>query len=238
MPAFPPNMDLIKIPIAKPPSDVQFNFIDPVTFEPINIPVSAVTTILAISILGIRLFTTKKITHTASYEDLTTILAVLCSISYSGLIYSIGDHARHGWDVLVSAIPPHLQQITFSLIIIAAIGLFLAKLSILLLLLLLFSISRRFRYFAIAGILGALIISGWTMIACTALCVPHIGETWSDLSVRSRCILTRQQTIAFGACAMLLDFYMVALPIPLVWKMQMDRKKKAGNLVIFLTGFM
>ena len=37
---------------------------------------------------------------------------------------------------------------------------------------------------------------------------------------------------------MCLDFYLLYLPLPIVWKLQMERKRKLGVITIFLTGLM
>ena len=52
-----------------------------------------------------------------------------------------------------------------------------------------------------------------------------------DVCVRIHGLLFKE----FATCV---DFYLLYLPLPIVWKLQMDRKRKLGVIAIFLTGLM
>jgi len=133
-------------------------------------------------------------------------------------------------------------SLTFKLIlsetIVGALGLLCAKLSILLLLFRLFSPNRRFRYFIYVGIAWATVISLTTVIAAAALCSPRRGEAFNSIMVTQRCPHQEIWAVVQGTLNVLLDFYILYLPIPVIWKLQLGKNRKIGVLGIFMTGLM
>lgn len=235
--SLPPGINPAMLPSMAPPSGVEPNFINPVTLADATIAVSATTSVLAVVFLSMRLYSTLGITRSASYDDGASIVAMMFSLAYIGLVISTKENARHGWDLPVSALTASYFKIILSESIIAALGFLFSKVSVLLLLFRLFSPTRNFRYLVYIGIVWATVISLVTLVVAGALCVPWPGESFSSLTVVERCTHQETWAVVQGPLNMLLDFYILYLPIPMVWKLQMGQRRKIGVTAIFMTGF-
>ena len=74
-----------------------------------------------------------------------------------------------------------------------------------------------------------------TQIAATVLCTPRRGQDWSSPSVVARCMKDVPFAVVRGSINVLIDFYILYLPIPILWKLQLRSRKKIGVIVIFTT---
>lgn len=233
-----PGMDPNMIPAAKPPPGVMPNFINPVTLANNIVAVASTVLVLTAILLSIRLFSTLKITRSASYDDCAIVIAMVLSTAYAALIIDTRDKARHGWDVPISAYTTRYFKIILSETVIAAFGFLFSKLSILLLLFRVFSPTRMFRYCVYNGMFWTVIISLVTILVAFGFCAPRTGESFNTMSTMKRCGDLQIWAVVQGALYVILDFYILFLPIPMVWNLQMDLKRKVGVTAIFLTGFM
>lgn len=163
---------------------------------------------------------------------------VLMTSKYRRLVVNTRDNARHQWDLPITAYTASYFKIIFVETIIATIGFLFSKASILLLLFRLFFPTQRFRYFTYIGIIWAIIISSASLIIAGPLCAPRQGESFGSVMVAERCTHEDIWAVVQGTLNMLLDFYIFYLPIPMVLKLQMGRKKKIGVMAVFMTGLM
>ncbi|CAD6577266.1 MAG: hypothetical protein ASARMPREDX12_008289 [Alectoria sarmentosa] len=184
-----------------------------------------------------RLYSTLSITRSASYDDGANVLAMIFSLGYVGLIISTKDNARHGWDLHISAYTASYLKIILSETIIAALGFFFSKISVLLLLFRLFSPTQSFRCLVYIGIIWASLILLTSLAVAGALCAPWSGESFGSLPTFERCTHQETWAVAQGALNTILDFFILYLPIPMVWKLNMGQRRKIGVTAIFMTGF-
>lgn len=234
--ALPQGLDLSKVPSMLPPPGVQPNFVNPKTGAEAIIAISATTSILGVILLSGRLYSTLRITRSAGYDDYACVAAMIFSLAYMGLNLHMMDYARHMWDMPIASFTPSVFKIIFYATICGALGLMFAKLSILLLLFRLFSPDRRFRYSIYVGIVWTTLISLTTVIVAGALCAPRKGESFDSLTLVQRCKNEEIWAAVQGALNVALDFYILYLPVPVIWKLQLGRKRKIGVLGIFMTG--
>ena len=69
------------------------------------------------------------------------------------------------------------------------------------------------------------------------MCAPRRGESFADLTVAERCSHETTWAVVQGASDVVLDFFIIYLPIPMLWKLNMGFQRKIGVMAIFLTGF-
>lgn len=118
-------------------------------------------------------------------------------------------------------------------------AIFLAKLSILLLYLEIFSIDRRGRItiFIAIGIIAAHCLADIT--GFSVLCVPTPGISWDTFDDSNNCkVVADALSIAMGSISVFSDLLIIYIPIPLVWKLQLSTRKKIGVTMIFVTGIL
>lgn len=74
----------------------------------------------------------------------------------------------------------------------------------------------------------------WTNIPITTYyCSPRIGEPWD--AVAQTCSKTKIFLLIQGVFSVVLDVYILILPIPMVLKLQMSRKRRLSILGVFGT---
>ena len=233
----PPGMDPSIIPLASPPQGATSNFNNPKSLEHTIIAVSAISSVITVVQLSTRVYGTSRITRSAGLDDCMTVIAFLFSMAFTGLVLSRREYARHQWDITLTDISISSKMILPEDIL-APLALLLSKLSILLLLFRLFSVDRRTRNMIYIGAFWATVTSLTTVIVLGFQCSPRSGESFGSLVWRSRCQHGQLWAVIQGAMNATLDFYLLYLPIPMVWRLRLSVKRKVGVLSIFMTGLM
>ena len=235
--SLPPGVDLNMIPSMAPPPGVVSNFINPVTLAEPILAVCTATSALAVILLCMRLYSTTRITRSASYDDAAVVVALVLSFCYAGVVIDFRDNARHGWDLPLSAYTPGFAKVVFAEQIFSGLSLFFGKVSILLLLFRLFAPTRWFRYMIYLGIAWTTLITLVSIIVAAALCTPRHGESFGDVPVAERCSKETTWALIGGVSDVVVDLFIIYLPIPMLWKLNMGLQRKIGIMAIFLTGF-
>lgn len=131
--------------------------------------------------------------------------------------------------------PLVLSQTITSLGVIYPIVILCLKLSISLLYLRLFGLHKTFKYLVYLGIgfcsIFYIAYDG-AQIATTVQC------TTAQQMTRSICRNAHVLVVMSGTVNVVTDFYLLALPIPLVIQLQLKQRRKWGILAIFMTGLM
>ncbi|MCJ1384816.1 hypothetical protein MMC17_007934 [Xylographa soralifera] len=231
-------MDLSMISALTPPPGTTSNFINPTSLATTTIVCSAIFLALATAFVLVRLYANLRITNSIGWDDGAATLALLGSVSYCGIILSTLYYTRHEWDIPITAFTASYLQKIYVDTIVGGFTLFFAKLSLFLLLLRLFAPNHRLRYQAYFGIAVSACLFLATIIVPSALCVPRKGQNWDDLSIILKCSEERYFAVVQGVINVALDFFLLYIPIPVVWTLQLQPKKKIGVIAIFTTGFM
>ena len=115
------------------------------------------------------------------------------------------------------------------------------KLSLFVLYLEIFGRLRWLRYSALIG----MIITGLFYFASAIIyavpCSPRNGHNqtaYLQAIVSPQCLTTRPMMVVIGAASVVSDLYLVILPLPAVWSLQLPFRKKIGVSAMFLTGSM
>ena len=116
---------------------------------------------------------------------------------------------------------------------------FLAKLSVLFLYLRVFGVDKRTRiltYIAMAINFALCLID---IIGYAIVCVPSPGQSWELADAKAKCEVTGDLLgVVTAAINIFNDFFVIAIPIPAVWSLQLATKRKIGVSAIFLTGLL
>ena len=155
-----------------------------------------------------------------------------------GLEIYIDDYARQGWDLPLSYYRSKYYKVVISTAWVSALALFFSKMSVLLLYVRLFTPTRKLRALIYFGILWTILINFTSIIVVAALCAPRQHESLSSLSSIQRCGQLQAWAVVQGSLNVILDFYILYLPVPVVWNLKMTQKRKLGVLAIFMTGLM
>ena len=132
---------------------------------------------------------------------------------------------------------PDVYQNFTILILLYGPAIFLAKLSILLLYLELFAVNKQTRIMIAIGI--TLITSQCiaTITGQAVLCVPKPGVSWEIGDATHNCMVIADLFgICMAAISLSSDLFVIYIPMPVVWGLQLPLRKKVGISVIFFTG--
>ena len=99
------------------------------------------------------------------------------------------------------------------------------------------------KYMAIVGMTVTGLHYWVTFIVFAVLCAPrgigpHSKMSYLQALASARCAKSRPLNIIIGVFNVVSDLYLILLPLPAVWSLQLPLRKKLGVSMIFLTGLM
>ena len=116
---------------------------------------------------------------------------------------------------------------------------FLAKLSVLLLYLELFSISKQTRIMVAIALAISISQCLATIIGNAILCVPKPGVIWMIGDNTHNCrVVADLYGVIMGAISVFSDFFVIWIPLPVIWQLHLPVRKRVGVSVIFITGIL
>ncbi|KAL9602882.1 MAG: hypothetical protein Q9219_001578 [cf. Caloplaca sp. 3 TL-2023] len=203
--------------------------------------IDLITISLAFATVVLRCYTKFLLIHAPWWDDYTCIIALIVAIGRTAVDF-VGQYqfgaGRHFWDI-----PPEYYNGFLTTIAVDGylyiVAITFAKLSLLLFLYRIFHVDKRFR---IAAWVTGGILSVWATVAVLLAifaCRP-VAASWNlklMMDPNTRCEPKAYNTEnVYGFCNVITDVVLIIMPMPLVWHMQMDRKKKLGILLVFATG--
>ncbi|KAH9211061.1 hypothetical protein DL95DRAFT_274009, partial [Leptodontidium sp. 2 PMI_412] len=199
-----------------PPPGVRPNFKHPESIGYLLVIVTAVFLPFASVVVILRLYTKRVIVRAIGYDDY--------------LHYGLGVH---GWDVPLTTYSPFVKMILSSGAVYGLSFMFV-KLSILLLYLQL-SPHRKFRAMVYAIMITTILYSLLGSFEFLFTCRP-IAKVW-DLTITSGSCYSGAKILAVhGGLSIATDITMLVLPITMLWKLQLPRRRKVAVVALFMTG--
>lgn len=130
-----------------------------------------------------------------------------------------------------------------SLIIVSIYGpcLWFIKISLFVLYLEIFGLLRWLRYLAFGGMIVTGLFYFASMFAFAILCSPKHGHSqiaYITALASPQCSKAQPLSTVIGAVSVVSDLYLIVLPLPAVWSLQLSFRRKLGVSAMFLTGFM
>lgn len=77
------------------------------------------------------------------------------------------------------------------------------------------------------------------IIGYSIVCVPLPGQSWETADATPKCMETGDLIgVILASISIFNDFFILIIPIPTIWALQMTTRKKIGISVIFFTGLL
>ncbi|KAL5332697.1 hypothetical protein BJX70DRAFT_383319 [Aspergillus crustosus] len=235
------NVDLSRIPLSPPPPGEVTNFVNPESISwagrlaiYLTLPVMAVAVVLR---AYVRL---RK--HQVGIDDYLLALGAASSASFCGTLLPVflkDVWGRHAWDIPASSILPWFFEYSVVAGCLYNISAMFTKISILAFYLRIFSISPRARTFIWSGIVTILVVYMGLTISFLAWMVPRRGDGGWGSRANLRRMGDSSRIIDFtqGMFSVVSDFYVIAIPTAIIFRLNMAMRKKVGVACIFLIGF-
>ncbi|MCJ1466366.1 hypothetical protein MMC07_004985 [Pseudocyphellaria aurata] len=245
---------LFNQPISPPPPGVTSNLADPNSRASEVYIATGICLPFILSFAALRFYAKTTIMKKMNWDDVTCTLGLLAGISYIAIIVAAVSGTAYGfhlWDItladftkeqLLSSFGDSYELQLFLIIeIIYGPCIWLIKLALFVLYLEIFGLLLWLRYLVLTGafVSGAFYIA--SMIGFIVMCGPKDGQ--SQLSYLKalagpECTRATQLGNAVGVFNVVSDIYLILIPLPAVWSLQMPLRKKVGASAIFLTGLM
>ncbi|KAH6653324.1 hypothetical protein BKA67DRAFT_569192 [Truncatella angustata] len=229
--SIPPGTDLCSIPAGPVPDGMTPNFIDPPDLSTATLVVGGVLTALSTTLVVGRLCNAWGHMKLADY---LTIFGFILSTSYTGIVMAMHKYSRHAWDLPACwYISDYNWKLLFSQNLLLGLTQFITKAAIFVLYLQLFATGKKTRYAITAGIIfmGMLYLPHPILVA--VYMTPHSDETWADLALDGRPQKISLYAPVHGVGSIVLDTYIFIIPILVLRKLHVDRKKKLQLLAVF-----
>ncbi|KAA6410958.1 MAG: hypothetical protein FRX48_05269 [Lasallia pustulata] len=230
---------ILEGPAMPPPPGVNPNFVDPHSQGPtLIIGGSIMITLMTLFVLA-RGYTKYHIIRKASWDDVTCVIAAVGAVAYFVIcIYAVrGKMGTHQWNVrYADLISDRLVIPTYLVGVVVPFILFFAKLSFFLLYLQLFRPIKALRLCIYAGAVftGLLYIS--CIVVFLAYQTPHPGQSFQ--AFQSRAVIKKAQIVCtvLGVTGTVIDLYILVLPIAAISQLQLEKRRKIGVILVFMTG--
>ncbi|KAI1407947.1 hypothetical protein F5Y13DRAFT_194795 [Hypoxylon sp. FL1857] len=217
----------------EPPPGVEPNFIDPPSQQRGNIALHTVClTLVTVSVvmrLCTRVFVSKT---TLGIDDYFCIISYALTVTFPGLLFKAYSKGigRHMWDEPAEWLADALKFLAISsyvYVLVAAT----TKLSFLFMYRRVFSLRPKYRYAIDGGVVFIICATIALFFASVFACVP-VSRSW-DETVDGHCFNPDGIDYLSGVVNAVVDLYILALPVPLLWGSKMDSRRKLKLLIIF-----
>lgn len=129
-------------------------------------------------------------------------------------------------------------QLLFASNIMLGITQLTAKLPIMVLYLQVFSVERKMKLFIKAAIGLSCLVYIPHPVLVIIFQTPRSGETWTDLATNGRPQKMTYYAPIHGVCEVILNIWMLIIPMLVIRNLQITRRKKIQLAAVFLTGIM
>ncbi|TEY40874.1 hypothetical protein BOTCAL_0416g00070 [Botryotinia calthae] len=119
---------------------------------------------------------------------------------------------------------------------IVAFAFLFSRIPILLLYLRIFGTTKKFRYAVYFGFAADFAIYMVNVPVLAYFCAPRPGGSWDSPDALAKCARIEPLAIVQGACNILLDIYILLLPVQPIIKLQMPTRTKLNIIAVFTTG--
>ncbi|KAL8822520.1 MAG: hypothetical protein Q9191_006744, partial [Dirinaria sp. TL-2023a] len=249
-------------PLMPPPPGQVSNFANPPSSASAVYIAAGICLPLILLFAGLRFYAKFRILKKKTWDDFTCLLGLLGGATFicaTTAAVEGGKFGTHEWDIRVGELTKaqlvvryarcsssitgwltsHLEQL--SLIIEAAYAPFIwfIKLSLFVLYIEVFGLLQWLRYSAYTGVILTGCFYFATMVAIIVLCEPTRGKSqlaYASAQASPKCSQSYMVVLAQGIVNVISDLYLIALPMPALWSLQMPLRRKLGLVAVISTG--
>lgn len=160
-----------------------------------------------------------------------------CGVALSILGNPLGPHQ---WNVPLIDITDRFLRVSLTVICLYPVCAILVKCTLLILYLRIFRPSQRAQIMIWGGVAVIVVFYVCCIIVNTVLCVPHSGDGgWLSEKSEARCSQPELNlSVTQGVFSAVSDFYVLCIPLQMVWGLRLPKMRKVGVSSIFLTGLL
>lgn len=201
--------------------------------------VTSFMTALAVIIVSTRLYVRQFVLKAFGWDDATILAGLLFSIAVMAcfIVNVMNGAGRHFMHIQIPEEYERLKHVQYVHITMTTFGILFVKISIGLGMLRIL-VGKYYRWTAMALMAFVVITTIVTFTPFLAECQP-MPMSWAYLKDPTKCIpftLFKAFADVNGAVSVATDFMYVLLPIPTIWKLQVNRRTKLSLLAVLSVG--
>ena len=231
-------------PAAPPPPGVIPNFVDPPSRAYQVYVAAGVCLPLMLAFAALRFYAKVFLLKSRSRADYACALGLAAGISYIGITVAAvsgGVLGKHQWDIFLQQWSEEGLRLALVNETIYGPLVWIIKFSLFLMLLELFGLLTWLKISVWLGIVVTGLFYFAYLVTTLALCAPKGEQTrlaYLTILQTPRCQQNPATILSVGVMNAVSDIYLLLLPLPVIWGLQLPMTKKVGVLAIFLTGSM
>ncbi|RYP26193.1 hypothetical protein DL767_008145 [Monosporascus sp. MG133] len=242
MTSIPPGADLCAVPAAPlPDGRTMPNFTDPVSLATTTIAVSAVLIALTFTFVGARTWANR---HKLKWSDYFAIVALIFHTANVGIVisciawFAVRKYNRHQWDVPVCWYDAGYLKRLYVQVITFGMTLLVSKAAIFLLYLEIFGVKIGLCIAVYIGLIFNAILYLSFIPMASYFGAPHAGRSWESMLTTTEGLALLPWGIVIGAGSVLLDAYILILPLPIIYHLTISTSKRLQLVAVFGTALM
>jgi hypothetical protein len=222
--------------IQSPPEGVTPNYDNPPSLLAETLALNTVLLVLVTIALLLRVYARHFMVGKLWWDDWACIVSwALAIVLYSFVILGHTQGlGKHSWD-LRGPIFGQTFKTFYAITLLYLITGGVTRLSYLIFYKRLFTTNARSKIPIWFGIVLVSIITVVTFLLAMLRCIPIAGQ-WNNSIEDAKCIAPPNLAKTTAACAVVADIYILVLPFPFLWKLQMNLAKKLRLLAVFAVG--
>ncbi|KAL8713518.1 MAG: hypothetical protein Q9220_002380 [cf. Caloplaca sp. 1 TL-2023] len=231
------------LPVLPPPPGVTPDFAHPTSRAYELHVVAGICIPIIVFFAAVRFYAKFSILRRWTWDDVTCglgVIAALVEISLNIGGVNQGVYGKHAWEVKFGMYSASASSLHLVMEVLYGPFIWFVKLSLFVLYVQIFRPLRWLCFLAWAGAVLTGLLYFATSIAFAVLCAPsggHSAFNYLTAYRSSRCLsATNPLVTIIGVLSLVSDIYLVILPLPAVWKLQLPFRRKLGVSAMFLTG--
>lgn len=229
---------MMDVPAIAPPPGVTSNFENPVSHDSVNIVFHTICISLATVFLVMRFYTRYFILHWLAWDDYLCAIAYVSSVAWSGLYLEAQrlGFGRHLWDLRAIDIvgEGHLLEILLVIELLSIPTVTMLKVSFLLFFERVFFPNKALKHLTRWGMTIIVLFNTGLLLQAIWSCRP-VQKAYRP-EIPGTCDRGYITPYFSGVFNVISDFYILALPLPFLWRLNMNIKRKIRVMAVFSIG--
>ncbi|KAH8667571.1 hypothetical protein BGZ60DRAFT_409543 [Tricladium varicosporioides] len=229
-------------PAIPPPDGVQTNFTNPETRALTQVITTSIILGFVLLFFLNRVYSKVFLMRKLTWDDATLLLGLLGSIAYYvACTWSVqrGKVGRHLWNInILQASSLDLQIPAWLISVLTPLTFLFLKPTFFILYLQIFNTIRWLRVCTWFGLVFTTVTYGVLTTCVFVFATPRKGESWLAHQTTKNEKRTLAMSVPQSIIGLVIDLYILMIPIIGIYGLRMSTKRKIGLMLIFLSGLM
>ncbi|KAL3442029.1 hypothetical protein BJX65DRAFT_313218 [Aspergillus insuetus] len=230
-------MDLSEPAIPAPPGEVSDLQNPEDVIHTVNFATQVICLVVVTIVVGLRFLVKARLRKALELEDYTTILGWVLFVGFCANMIILGNYGGgyHAWDISKSDMI-NFQKASYAVTLVYVPMVFVIKVALLAVMLRIFAPDRHKVMIVYGTIIVLLLYYIPALFIKIFFCKPISAYWYGIEATGGSCLDQRKVIIADATISMISDFWILILPIPMLWSLKMSFSKKLRVLGILGAG--